>query len=110
MRLVKFFLNEIVWAIHEIGLRAIVPESFWRLVACWRNEAIHIWVLLFLFFLFNEVLHEMLFRVDLVVDDLVANTAFARTVGSIIELAHVLPLLFEEYFNPLFDVGVHTFL
>lgn len=110
VRLVELLLDEIVGAVHEVGLRAVVAESLWRLVAGGRNNAGHIRVLLLLLLLLDEVLHEVLFRVDLVVDDLVANAALARTVRTVIELAHVLPLPLEENLNPLFYVGVHAFL
>ena len=110
MRFVKFLLNEIIGTIHETRLRAIIPESFWRLVVCWRNDTIHVWILLFLSLLFYEILHEMFLRVNLVVDDLVTNTAFTRTVGFIIKFTHIFPLFFKEDFNSLFYVSIYTFL
>lgn len=66
--------------------------------------------MLFLAFLLDEVLHEVFFGVDLIVDDLVADAALAGTVGSVVELAHLLPLPLEEDFDLLLNVAVHALL
>lgn len=110
MRLVQLLLDEIIRAVDEVGLRAVVAKSFWGLVVGRRDDGSHIRGLLFLPLLLNEVLHEVLLGVDLVVDDLVADAALAGRVGAVVELAHLLPLPLEEDFNPLLNVGVHALL
>ena len=70
-------MEEVIGAVDEVGLRAIVAESFGGLVIGGRDDGSHVGGSFLLPLLLDEVFHEVLLGVDLVVDDLVADAALA---------------------------------
>lgn len=77
MGLVELLVDEIVGTVDEVGLRAVVAEPLGGPVVGGRDNGSHVGRLLLLPLLLNEVLHEVLLGVYLVVDDLVADAALA---------------------------------